>query len=293
MNPMEVLAPGTIQELTAALSRMTPESRILAGGTDLVIALRKGEVAADMLLDISGVEELRKIRQQGKQIVVGANATFSDILQSNLIRRDAACLARAAAVIGSVQIRNRATIAGNIGTASPAGDAIPPLYVLDAKISILDGRGNTRSQSIADLFAGPYKTTLKHNEAIVDFRFSVPAQPSASTFVKLGARSTVTIARLNLAAAVAYRSESTTVETARVALGAVGRTVFRSTTAEEFLMQQDLSGAMADDFAALLTREVEASIPGRYSLPYKRRAIAGLAHQALENLSSLKTGFDK
>ena len=289
MTSMEVVTPGTVQELAAALNRMTPESRILAGGTDLIIALRRGEVASDMLVDISGVDELRRIRREGNRIVVGANATFSEILQSDLIKKNAACLAQAAGMIGSVQIRNRATIGGNIGTASPAGDAIPPLYVLKARASVLDGSGNMRSESIEDLFAGPYQTTLKHNEAIVDFCFSVPGHPAASTFVKLGTRSTVTIARLNLAVAVSFKGESTEVDTARVALGAVGRTVFRSTSAEKLLTHSDLGGSSANEFAELLRHAVEESIAGRYSLPYKRRAIAGLAYQALDSLPGVRS----
>jgi len=285
MKTIDVLTPSTLAELAAGLRRMTPQSRILAGGTDLMIAMRRGEIRPDRLLDISGVKDLHRIRQEANQIIIGAGATFSEILESGLIFQHACCLAQAAAAIGSVQIRNRATLAGNIATASPAGDGIPPLYALAAEVSILNADGAVRRASVEKLFAGPYQTTLKCSEAILDLRFALPDPPAVSTFVKLGSRRTVTIARLNLALALCLKPASTTVSTARVALGAAGRTVFRSAAAERLLGRIDLFRPAADDLADILVREIETAIPGRYSLPYKRCAIVGLARQALDNLS--------
>ena len=289
MNAIGILSPKTMSGLIVALKKMTPKSRILAGGTDLIIQIRRGEISPDLLVDISGLNEIASIERDGNHIAIGAIATFADILQSSLLHEHARCLVEAARMIGSVQIRNRATIAGNIGTASPAGDAIPPLYVLKASVSILDSRGTVREVPIADLFSGPYRTTLNYNEVITAFRFPILPGIIVSTFVKIGSRSTVTIARLNMAIKLGISGDPVKVTSARVALGAAGKTVFRSPAIEQAMMNAELTSHQERQIVRLLVAEIDSAIPGRYSLPYKRKAVGGLGRQALENLITAAT----
>jgi carbon-monoxide dehydrogenase medium subunit len=281
---MRVLTPRSRSELIDGLRYMTPDSRILAGGTDLVIGLRKGTVRPDMLLDLSGVKDLDHIREESGWVVIGAGVPFARIARNRLIHRHGRCLAEAALSIGSVQIRNRATLPGNIATASPAGDSLPSLLALEARVGVLDSRGQVRVAPLNEVLAGPYQTTLLHDEMIEDVRFPIPTRPRSCAFVKLGSRGTVTIARLSLALVVEHDQETNRIDYARVAMGAVGKTAFRAPGVEERMIGRSPGPDMYADVAQRLSIEVDTSIPGRSSLPYKRVAITGLARRAMERL---------
>ena len=135
MRPFTYQRPATVAEAVGLLEANGAEARPLAGGTDLIIRLRDGSVRASMIVDLKGIEELESgIREDGDRLVIGARTVMTDIAGDARVRRDFAALAEAAAVVGSAQIRNRATLAGNICNASPAADTVPSLLVYDATV---------------------------------------------------------------------------------------------------------------------------------------------------------------
>lgn len=287
MCSLQVLTPNNINELVNALQQTTSNSKILSGGTDLVISLHRGEISPDLIIDITGINELRYIKEENGNVLIGALTTFTEIAKNELIAANAPCLTQVAKSFGSEQIRNRATVGGNIGKASPASDSLPALLALDAKVSIINSQGQIENLPIEEVLVGPGKTILKHHQAVIGVNFPVYDSQWLSTFVKLGTRAAVTIARINLAVNVKYDAPTNTITEAKVALGAVGKTAFRVENVEKLLKQQKVSIKLRDEFANELSAAVQESIPGRASLPYKKEAVIGVAYKAFENLFSI------
>ncbi|HTX68232.1 MAG TPA: FAD binding domain-containing protein [Thermoleophilia bacterium] len=281
----EVRSPSTMDELVAALAQATPRTRLLAGGTDLVRALRGPEEEPDVLIDLSCLDELKAVRLDGETLQVGALATFQQLQWDPLAREHAYCLSLAAAQVGSAQIRNAGTIGGNVANASPCADGVTALTVLGAEVTTVDGAGATRSRPIGEVVLGPSRTSLAYDEAITGFAFPALGPEHRSAFSKIGSRTAVSVARLSCALVVRFDAAAGTLASVRVALGAVGETAFRAPD-----LELALEGRLADEetarlFAGGCVAAVQESIPGRYSLPYKQHAALGLAYDAWNMLA--------
>jgi CO/xanthine dehydrogenase FAD-binding subunit len=281
---MQLRTPRSMEELVAALREMTPDSRFLAGGTDLVRQLNEGSPAPDLVVALAGVGELRSIAVDAGRLRVGATATFTEIQRSTAVRRAAACLAEAAAQVGSVQIRNIATVGGNVGNASPCGDTLPALLALRAMATVIDDGGCCTLLPVGDLLVGPGTTSLRHNELITEFVIPVPRSGGRSAFAKLGFRSAVSVARLSMAVALTCEPAASRISDVRVALGAVGDAAFRDGALERYLEGRHADEAAAEGFAAGCAAAVRRSIPGRYSLRYKEAAVRGVAQDVWARL---------
>jgi len=284
MNRFEIISPKNKDELIYALGKLTSKSKILSGGTDIVIQLSKGEIEPDIVLDIISCEDLKYIKKINNHIHLGSITTIADIKESKLINEYAQCLFKMCQVFGSTQIRNRATIGGNIATSSPAGDSIPVFQVLDAEISILNSKGETKVLPIDEVVIGPGKNILNYDEVIIGIQFPIYERPWRGTFVKLGARRAVTISKLNIAINLLYEQDINIISDIKVALGAVGRTAFRVKNIETEFKGQPLDSHLKYRFSNLLVDAIEKSIPRRASLPYKREAIKGVAYEAFSDL---------
>jgi len=280
MPNAELLMPGGIQELTAALQRATPSSRLLAGGTDLMRSMHQDHWEPDLLIDLSGVRELEFVRLEAGTLRIGSMTTFAELQADPLVRRYAGCLAEAAAQVGSAQIRNVATVGGNIANASPCADTVTALVALDAGVHTIDGGGRSATRPLTQVTVESGRTSLAPDEAITEVSFTALGTDYRTTFAKIGSRSTVTVARLSMALVVKYDAGAGTVSEARVALGAVGEAAFRDARLEELLEGRPANAESARLFAAGCTDAVRRSIPGRYSLPYKQYAAVGLAYDA-------------
>jgi carbon-monoxide dehydrogenase medium subunit len=207
------------------------------------------------------------------------------IAEHEEIRCHASCLAQAAASVGSWQIRNRATLGGNLANASPAADTPVALAVLDAVAILISPRG-VRKLLTRDIPTGPNTTVLELDELIASFR--VPLKPSRiSAFSKVGSRSQVTIARLNLAVSALFDGDGK-FGNPRVFAGTLGIAARRCSAAEKILSQTETRHLTTPDvsgsFCAALATAVEEAIPGRDSLPYKRSAIQALGLDVLTAL---------
>jgi CO/xanthine dehydrogenase FAD-binding subunit len=280
-----LLAPETVGELVAALAQATPQTRLLAGGTDLVRTLRRPGSEPDILIDLSDLRELAEVRLDGGRLHVGALCTFTQLQWEPLVREHALCLSLAAAQVGSTQIRNVGTVGGNVANASPCADGATALTALDAEVSTLDGSGVTRKRTIGEVVLGPNRTSLGCDEAITGFEFPALGPEHRSAFSKIGSRTAVSVARLSCGLVVRYDAASGTLASVRVALGAVGDTAFRAPELEKELEGQPVNEETARLFAEGCVTAVQRSIPGRYSLPYKRHAAVGLAYDAWNMLA--------
>ena len=281
----DVVTPAGLDELVAALKAATPRTRLLAGGTDLVRAIRTPGSEPDVIIELTGLGGLSYVRLDGATLRVGATTTFSELQKDPLVREHAHCLGLAAAQVGSAQIRNAGTIGGNIANASPCADSATALTALGADVTTLDGAGASRTRPLREILLGPNQTSLAHGEAIIEFSFPALGPEHRSAFAKIGSRTAVSVARLSAALVVRFDAAAGTMADVRVALGAVGGVAFRASR-----LEQSLAGRPADEESARLLAEgcvaaVQESIPGRYSLPYKQHAAVGLAYDAWNMLA--------
>jgi xanthine dehydrogenase FAD-binding subunit len=272
------LLPRDLDELAEALGRTTSQSRLLAGGTDLVRSMTWDGLRPDLIIDLSGVRELAGIGEEEGRLLVGAATTVAQIQSDPLVRRHAACLSLAAASMGSTQIRNVASVGGNVANASPCGDTVPALLALEAVARVLGADGSITERPVREVVTGYEKTSLAHDEALTGFLIPLSGERRRSTYAKIGSRSTVTIARLSMALVVEY--DSAVLSHPRIGLGALGETAFREPRLEAFLDGRAADEETAWLFAQECASAVERAIPGRYSLAYKRAAAAGLADDA-------------
>jgi xanthine dehydrogenase FAD-binding subunit len=281
----QVVTPVAMDELAAALQAATPQTRLLAGGTDLVRAVRLAGSEPDVIIDLTGLAQLSYVRLDGATLRVGALTTFTELQSHPLVHEHALCLGLAAAQVGSVQIRNVGTIGGNIANASPCADSATALTALGAEVTTLDGAGAFRIRPLGEVLLGPSRTSLSHDEVITEFSFPALGAEHRSAFAKIGSRTAVSVARLSAALVVRFDAAGGALTDVRVALGAVGGSAFRAAR-----LEQELQGRAADEdtarrFAEGCAAAVQDSIPGRYSLPYKQHAAVGLAYDAWNMLA--------
>jgi CO/xanthine dehydrogenase FAD-binding subunit len=227
--------PGTMEELLSLLDEHGPAARLLAGGTDLMVRLRSGRVLPRIVIDLKRVHGLRsEIVEAGAGghpcLRVGARAVMTDLMADERVRRHFPALVEAAGAVGSVQIRNRATLAGNICNASPAADTAPALLVYDATANIA-GLAGTRRVPLSAFFLGPGKTVLERAEVIESIDLPLPSGPQGAAFGRLARRRGVDLATVNLCCLVKPGGET------RLAYGAVGPRPF---------VVRDGSGVLAD-----------------------------------------------
>jgi CO/xanthine dehydrogenase FAD-binding subunit len=258
---VEVHAPRTLEE-ALRLRAAHPGARPIAGGTDLMVALNADRERPDALIDLGRVPELRGWRYEGDELVLGAALTYTEASEGEVASALPA-LAAAARTVGSPQIRNRGTIGGNLGTGSPAGDALPPLLIEDAGIELASTRG-VRTLPLGEFMLGPKRTALENDELVVAVRLRPSRAPQ--TFMKIGPRSAMVISICSLAlSADRERGEL------RAAFGSAGPVVALVTApldeAESFAQKVVAAARPIDDV--------------RGTAAYRRHALGVLTRRAL------------
>jgi CO/xanthine dehydrogenase FAD-binding subunit len=275
----EYIAPGSVNELCKFLLHHADETRILAGGTDLLISLKKGEITPKYVVDITRIKELSTIRDEQNRISIGATATHTEVSESALVLKEVPFLAEAAVSIGSAQIRNSGTIGGNIINASPAGDTIPPLVALDATLRIMSHKGE-RYTLLTEIFPGPYKTTLSSDEFLADITFTKLPPRAGTFFLKLGRRRALAISRVSIAV-VLVAGEDGRIQEARICPGAVLPAASRIVKAEEALLGAYPGAEVFQEAGRIVAGEMMARSGRRSSTPYKELVVKNLVQRAL------------
>ena len=275
---MKVERPRTLLEL---FSVFKPGTELVAGGTDWVIK-RHAKLANDaVVIDVFAVDEMQGISLEGENteggfLRIGALETMTSLHRNPLVRRYASALADAAYKMGSEQIRNRATVGGNVANSSPAADTPPALAALGAE-AVLASEGGERIVPVEDVL-GRNRNTLASCEIIKEFRIPLDVN-RVSAFLKIGSRSQVSISRVNLA--VLARCTDNLFKDARVFVGTLGLAARRVPGAEEALS----AAGFDETFPAALATFAAEAIPGRPTLPYKQSVLRGLAQDICVLLS--------
>lgn len=265
------LQPRTLQEAAEHLA--THGGTLIAGGTDVFPALVDRPSPA-CLIDLSRVAELKGIRVAGDNIHIGGGTTWAEIISAELPPAFDG-LKAAAREIGSIQIQNRATVAGNLCNASPAADGVPPLLALDASVE-LTSRSTTRRLALADFILGNRRTALRPGEILSAVLVPRAFGNAASAFQKLGTRRYLVISIIMVAATIARRPDGT-VHAARVAVGAASAVARRLPALEERLIGAEaatrLSSLVAADDLAVLSPIDDVRASARYRLAAARELV--------------------
>ena len=231
----EYLVPETLDEALEMLDRYRGAARVIAGGTDIVPSSRKGGTGIKALIDITRIPGLNMIRLDGETVKIGPLVTHTEAALSGLIRKRGMALAEGASRLGSPQIRNIATVAGNILNAQPGADTLIPLLALDGSVTIR-GRQGERSIPLAELFTGVGRTTIDSTKEIVtEISFPGLGKREASAAMRLAKRKTLVLPILTVAVVIGVDPGAKTFAKARIAVGPVATTPFRCKAAEEIL----------------------------------------------------------
>lgn len=211
----EYARPGTLAETVALLGEV-PGARLLSGGTDLLVGVRKGTLRTPLVVDLKGVGELRPgIEERDGVLSVAATTPLTTLIADERVRARFPALVAAAQVVGSIQIRNRATLAGNICNASPAADTATPLLAYGAMVAMHGGHGSRRV-ALEEFFLGPGRTALGVDEVVTAVELPLPSRPLGAAFGRMTRRRGVDLATVNLACTVSADGVT------RFAFGAVG-----------------------------------------------------------------------
>jgi CO/xanthine dehydrogenase FAD-binding subunit len=281
---MNYFFAGTVEQAVDILVKNGGRARIIAGGTDLMQALRDQTIDAQALVDITRIEALGRIDVDGDWIQIGAAVTFAMLRDSPIIREHARCLACAAASVGAAPIQAMATWAGNIVQAMPAADGGVAAVALDAQARVVDGDG-ARWVAVEALYKGAKISVLDPTRQVVShLRFAVPIPGSGSAWRRIGRRPALTLPILNCAATLRMNPRDKTVSAVTLALGPVAALPFRARDAEKALIGCALDDSAIGHAGTLAQAECHLrSNPLRASKEYRAALVPILVRQALSD----------
>jgi CO/xanthine dehydrogenase FAD-binding subunit len=279
---VEILAPDTWEE-ALALKAAQPDALPIAGGTDVMVDLNFDRARPQAILDLTRVRELREWDADGGRLRIGAGVSYTRLIDELGDRLPG--LAIASRTVGSPQIRNRGTVGGNLGTASPAGDALPPLYVSDAEVELASTTG-TRRVPVTEFVSGPKRTSAREDELIAAFHLPA-AGGGAQQFAKIGTRNAMVIAVCSLSLAIWPERRAVC-----ACIGSAGPTPIRATEAEAFIdgvldeeglweARGPLSDVALRRFGELVAGAAAPIDDVRGSAAYRRHALGVLARRTL------------
>jgi xanthine dehydrogenase iron-sulfur cluster and FAD-binding subunit A len=275
--------PTSLAEALTQLSTAGGGTRLIAGGTDVMVELGRGTKVAKRLVDLTALEpELRFIAGDAGRLTLGALTTHNDVLASPALRRDALPLAQSCAEVGAPQIRARGTVAGNLVTASPANDTIVALAVLDAQIEVASAHARRRL-SLAEFCTGFRTTALAPDELVRSISIQKLGPARRGIFLKLGLRRAQAISVISVAVVIEF--DGPRVTAARIALGCVAPTIVRSPAAEASLVGGTLDREARARAAALAAAGIAPIDDVRASAAYRRTTIAALVERALDQIA--------
>ncbi len=277
--------PTSVADVLRLLAEHGPEARIIAGGTDLLVELQRGTRQTRVLIDVTRIGKLDRVYLDDDGLIhVGPAVTHNQTAASALLVERGFTLALACSQVGSPQLRNRGTVAGNLVTASPANDTITALWALDARLTLRSVRGE-RTLSLPEFYRGVRQTALAPDEMVTDIVFPALDGDRRGAFVKLGLRRAVAIAVTNGAVVLAFgESAHQRVSECTITLGSVAPTIIRAREAEEALVGALLSEERIAEAAELAARAAVPIDDVRAGADYRREIVGVLVRRALARL---------
>ena len=286
----QVLQPRSLDEALAMLAHADEHTRIVSGGTDVLVEVQRGIKPARTLIDVTKLTALKYVREHDGAIELGGLATHNDVIASRACVGQALPLVQACVEVGAPQIRTRGTIAGNLVTASPANDTIAPLVALDASIEMRSA-AETRIVPIEAFFTGFRATVLRRDELITAIRFPKLRSNQRGLFLKLGLRRAQAISVIDVAFVLTFDGDPSTgsgqgvVRDARIALGCLAPTIVRAHRAETYLCNKRLDYATCREAARLAGDDASPIGDVRGSKAYRETTLGVLIEEGLTRLA--------
>jgi len=283
MKSFEYFSAKSLEEVIDLIKKHT-QCKILAGGTDLLVKMKRGEITPKTIIDIKRLPELNKIKSNTDGILtIGSLVTFNDILDNPIFKQDYSILYQAAQVMGTAQIRNRATIGGNICNGSPAGDSIPPLICLGAQLQLIN-QENDRLIPIEKFYEGPQKTCLHPDEILSAIKIPLLRPETFGVYLKLGLRKSLEIAIISICVLISINKRLEFIEDIKISLGSVAPTPIRCKRAEDILRRKPIGNDLIERAALRVQKDINPISDLRSSAEYRYEMAYVLTKKALKFL---------
>jgi xanthine dehydrogenase iron-sulfur cluster and FAD-binding subunit A len=277
--------PTSIEEALDLLQQYAGKARLVAGGTDVLVELQRGVKPTTTLIDITALRDLKYIHEENDHLLLGALTTHNDVIASSTCVQQALPLAQACWVVGAPQIRNRATVVGNLVTASPANDTITALMALGAEL-VLIRRGGERVVALDDFYPGFRRTVLQPDELIREIRIPAMQTNQRGLFLRLGLRRAQAISVIDFAIVLTF--DDAVVTDARITLGSLAPTIVHARTVETYLQGKQLDEAVCREAGQLAVNDAAPIGDVRGSATYRQATLAALVTQALQQIAEGK-----
>ena len=273
--------PSTINEVCRIMAELGREARPIAGGTDMIVNMKKGLLSPKHVVSLSRINDLKEMDPSNGTLVIGACLTAAELAESDEIKKTFSALASGAASLGSPLIRNLATIGGNLGSSRPAADLPPSLIAYGASVVLKKASGE-RVVPLKDFFRGPGQTVMAPDEILTQVIVDEPPPCSGAGYIKLGVRKALEISLVNVAAFLSLDGLGGVVASARVVLGAVAPVPMRAPSAEQALMGEKPSDGLFAKAGEAAARDSRPIDDFRGSAEYRRAMVQVLTQRALK-----------
>ena len=279
MRRFEIALPHSVDDCLKILTERGPEAKVVAGGTDLLPQLKNALLKPSYVVDLSGIAALRTLAHaNGSGLRIGASVTARAVELDERVRFTYASIAEGGALVGSVQVRNLATVVGNLCNAAPSADMAPPLLALDAE-AVIAGPGGQRRVPLASFFTGVRRTVLAPNELLVEITVPAPGPRSGGNYLRHTPRRELDIAVVGVASQITLTDG--VCGKVRIALASVAPTPVRALAAEQALIGQPITLALIERAAALAVEAARPISDQRGSADYRRHLVQVLTRRTL------------
>lgn len=278
--------PKTIEEACSLLSQFGEDAKVLVGGTDLLPRMRRGLMAPSHIVNIKKIPGLDSITEEPESgLRIGALVTLAELAGNPVIRDKFPMIRTAANSIGSLQVRNLATLGGNLCNAAPSADMAPPLLAMESTVKIAGLKGQ-REISVEDFFVGPGEVKLEQGELLTEIHIPFPPLHAKQIYVKHSVRRSMDIALVGVAVCLCLDEKSGVCREARIALGAVAPTPIRAKVAEKMILGKALKEIPLSSIGEMVSSEASPISDVRGSAHYRSEMVSSITIRALKSLQA-------
>jgi CO/xanthine dehydrogenase FAD-binding subunit len=285
MKSFDYAAPSSLDQAIRLLSLNKGRTKVLAGGTDLLIGMMMGKISTNLLVSLKNIPDLRGIQKAKGGVRIGACCTFQEIENSPLINQKYGILSQACGSVGSLQIRCRATIGGNLCNASPAADTAAPLMALGAQV-IMQGPSGERKVGMEHFFTGPGQTILNEDEILTAIRLPDGEEDSTGLYMKLGRRKAMEIAIVGVAIYAIFTRSNGTIKDIKIGLSSIAPTPIRAWHAESLLKGLKPSKELIEKVSEMAREATNPISDIRGSREYRKKMVKVLTRRVLTEVLS-------
>ena len=282
----EYHAPASLPEALELLSQWGEKAKVFAGGTDLLVSMKKREIMPEHLINLKGISELKGVSDEKEGLKIGPLVSLGEIERSKTVKEKYSILWEAVSVMASPQVRTLGTIGGNLSSAVPSADTAPPLIALGASVSLKGIHGERRVR-VEDFFKGPGESVLQPDEILTQILIPKPPDGSGGTYLKMMRRNALDLALVGVAVFLRLDLDKEVCKEARIVLGAVAPTPIRALKAEEILIGKEINEALAKEAGRMASEEARPISDVRASMEYRSTIISILTKRALMKAYSI------